>query len=61
MPRSELISSDLRAAARLLPAAFGLHVLEEAPGFTGWARRHASERYTQRDFVRKNAFLGVPG
>jgi hypothetical protein len=33
-------------------------VLEELPGFTAWARRHASKRYTQRDFVRNNA-LGL--
>jgi hypothetical protein len=39
----------------LFPPAFALHVLEEAPGFTRWARRHASERYTQRDFIRNNA------
>jgi hypothetical protein len=48
----------LRSAQRLLPAAFALHVLEEAPGFTDWARRHASSRYTQRDFVLNNA-LGL--
>jgi len=42
--------------------AFALHVLEEAPGFTAWARRYASERYTQRDFVRNNALgLGITG
>ena len=45
-------------AAWLLPAAFALHVAEEAPGFTAWARRNASGRYTQRDFVRNNA-LGL--
>ena len=32
-----------------------MHVLEEAPGFTVWARRHASERYTERDSVCNNA------
>ena len=42
--------------------AFALHVLEEAPEFTAWARRHASERYTQRDFARNNALgLGITG
>ena len=42
--------------------AFALHVLEEAPGFTAWARRHASERYTQRDFARNNALgLAITG
>ena len=32
-----------------------MHVAEEAPGFTVWARRNASERYTHKDFVRNNA------
>ena len=27
-----------------------LHVLEEWPRFTGWARLHASARFTQRDY-----------
>jgi Protein of unknown function with HXXEE motif len=44
----------------MFPVAFALHVAEEAPGFTAWARRNASERYTQRDFVRNNA-LGLIG
>jgi len=42
----------------LVPVVFALHVVEEAPGFTAWARRHASERYTHRDFVCNNA-LGM--
>jgi hypothetical protein len=29
------------------PVVLALHVLEEAPGFTAWARQHASDRYTQ--------------
>jgi hypothetical protein len=33
-------------------------VLEELPGFRAWARRHASARYTRRDFVCNNA-LGL--
>ena len=41
--------------AWLLPVVFAAHVAEEAPGFTDWARRHASERYTQADFLRNNA------
>jgi hypothetical protein len=50
----------------LVPAAFGAHVAEEAPGFTSWARRNTSERYSQRDFVRNNALgalltLGATG
>jgi hypothetical protein len=32
-----------------------VHVAEEAPCFTAWARRNSSERYTQTDFVRNNA------
>jgi hypothetical protein len=36
-----------------------VHVAEEAAaGFTAWAQRQASPRYTQRDFVRNNA-LGL--
>ncbi len=50
--------SRFRRAVWLFPAVFGLHVLEEAPGFTLWARRHASSRYTQADFIRNNA-LGM--
>ena len=42
-------------AVWLYPAALALHVAEEAPGFTRWARRHASPTYTQRDFVSINA------
>jgi hypothetical protein len=39
----------------LFPSAFVLHVLEEAPGFTAWVNRYASDRYTPDDFVRNNA------
>jgi Protein of unknown function with HXXEE motif len=39
----------------LFPALLALHIAEEAPGFTRWAQRHASPRYTQRDFVQINA------
>jgi hypothetical protein len=38
----------------LFPAAFVVHVAEEAPGFTSWTQRNAREDYTQRDFVRNN-------
>src|SRR5688500_15413543 len=48
----------LRQATWLLPAAFALHVLEEAPGFTTWVNRYASDRYTVDDFVRNNG-LGL--
>ena len=43
----------------LVPPAFAAHVAEEAPGFTSWARRNTSKRYTQRDFVRNNAFGAI--
>src|SRR5947199_195836 len=46
---------QFRRASWLLPAAFAVHVLEEAPGFTAWAQRHASPRYSPRDFWRNNA------
>jgi len=41
----------------LFPALLALHVAEEAAlDFAGWAQRHASPRYTQRDFVQINGF-----
>jgi hypothetical protein len=41
----------------LYPALLALHVGEEAGlDFTGWAQRHASPRYTKRDFVQINGF-----
>ena len=42
------------------PVAYLAHVAEEAPGFTEWAKRNASRRYTQRDFVRNNT-VGFAG
>lgn len=45
----------LRREVWVFPAVFALHVVEEAPGFTRCAQRHASPRYSQRDFVRNNA------
>jgi hypothetical protein len=36
------------------PAAYLVHVAEEAPDFVAWARRNASPRYTARDFVTIN-------
>jgi hypothetical protein len=44
----------LRRAVWLFPAAFAFHVLEEAPGFTEWVNRYASELYSSDDFVRNN-------
>jgi Protein of unknown function with HXXEE motif len=39
-----------RHAVLLLPAASLLHVLEEWPRFPRWARRFASDRYTDREY-----------
>jgi hypothetical protein len=46
------ILSDVtfRDAVWLYPPAFTLHVLEERPRFTGWAKRYASPLFTQRDY-----------
>ena len=49
------MAASFRRTAWTFPAAYVVHVAEEAPGFTAWARRNASERYTQTDFVRNNA------
>jgi hypothetical protein len=54
------LERGVRRLAWLLPAAYAVHVAEEAPGFTRWARAHASERYSQRDFVVNNT-LGFVG
>jgi hypothetical protein len=40
----------LREAVWLFPPAFTLHVLEESPRFTFWAKRYASPLFTQRDY-----------
>jgi uncharacterized protein with HXXEE motif len=45
-------------AVWLFPAAFLLHVAEEAPQFTAWVRRYASPQFTTRDFLRNNG-LGL--
>jgi hypothetical protein len=39
-----------RHAVLLLPAASLLHVLEEWPRFPRWARRFASDRYSDREY-----------
>ena len=39
-----------RDAVWLFPAAFLLHVFEEWPRFTNWAKRYASDLFTQRDY-----------
>ena len=47
-----------RQAVWLFLPAFAFHVLEEAPQFTAWAKRHASQRFTRADFLRNNG-LGM--
>ena len=49
------MAASFRRTAWAFPAAYVAHVAEEAPGFTAWARRKASEHYTQTDFIRNNA------
>ncbi len=39
-----------RQAVWLFCPAFVFHVFEEWPRFTGWALRHASNQFTQRDY-----------
>jgi len=39
-----------RQSVWLFPIVFVLHVLEEWPGFTTWAKKYASGSYTQRDY-----------
>ena len=39
-----------RQAVWLFCPAFVLHVCEEYPGFTRWAKQHASARFTQREY-----------
>jgi len=48
----QAIFSELtfRNAVWLFPVAFLLHVFEEWPHFTAWARRYASNLFTQQDY-----------
>jgi hypothetical protein len=59
-PRWTILLRTLRfrQAVWLVPATFAAHVMEEAPGFTAWANRYASEQYTSDDFIRNNG-LGL--
>ena len=45
---------SFRQAVWMLPGAFALHVLEEAPQFTAWVNRYASPNYTRSYFWRVN-------
>src|SRR5438105_2456784 len=49
------MATSFHRSAWTFPAAHAAHVAAEAPGFTAWARRNASARYTQQDFVGNNA------
>jgi hypothetical protein len=46
-----LASLNFRQAVWLFPIAYTLHVLEELPQFTSWARRYASPAFTMRDYL----------
>ena len=62
--RGTLESWNFQKAVWLLPAAFALHALEEAPQFAAWVNRYASPMFTRGDFIRNNALgmaMGVAG
>ena len=42
---------NFRRAVWLFPAAYTLHVLEELPQFTNWARHYANASFTMRDYL----------
>jgi hypothetical protein len=46
------IDTTFREAVWLFPIAFTLHVAEESPRFTTWARIHASAQFTMREYVK---------
>ena len=46
---------SFRQAIVLYPIATAVHVLEEWPGFPRWARRFASSRYSDREYVITHA------
>lgn len=40
-----------RQVVWLFPVAYSLHVLEELPNFTAWARHYANSQFTMRDYL----------
>src|SRR5262245_40078112 len=46
-----LSRATFRDAIWLFPPAFTLHVLEEWPRFTNWAKRYASPLFTQQEYT----------
>ena len=42
---------NFRQAVWFFPVAYALHVLEELPHFTDWARNYASPSFTMRDYL----------
>jgi hypothetical protein len=44
-------SLNLRQMVWLFPIAYVMHVLEELPQFTNWARRYAAPNFTTRDYL----------
>jgi len=43
----------------LFPVAVALHIAEEWPGFPQWVRRHASARYSDREYLATHALALV--
>lgn len=46
-----LSSLSFRQAVWLFPVAYVLHVFEELPQFTNWARHYAAASFTLRDYL----------
>lgn len=44
-------SMTFRQSVCLFPLAYFLHLLEELPHFTNWARRYAAPGFTMRDYL----------
>lgn len=42
---------SFKRAVWLFPAGYTLHVLEELPQFTSWARHYANTTFTMRDYL----------
>ncbi len=47
----QLSSMKFRQAVWLFPIAYTLHVFEELPQFTNWARHYANASFTMRDYL----------
>src|SRR5262245_26041916 len=46
-----------RQAVWLAPAAYALHIVEEAQNFAAWASEHFAQGFTTAQFVKNNAIV----